>query len=64
MSQELWQRFIVLHIKLLAQMEIVNESVTYGKPLQALLKDSELTFNINLPFCKQPFTGHLASSVE
>lgn len=52
MSQELWQRFIALHIKLLAQMEIVNESVTYGKPLQALLKDSELTFNINLPFCK------------
>lgn len=45
-------------------MQAVNQSVTYGKAPQAMLKDPLLNSNINLPFCKQPFTGHLTASVQ
>ena len=40
-------------------MQAVNQSVTYGKALQAMLKDFWLNSYINLPFSKQPFTGPL-----
>ena len=45
-------------------MQAVNQSVTYGKALQAMLKGSWLNSYINVPFSKQPFTGPLTASVE